>query len=194
MSNRPVEKRRRERVVGKLPAAEPGEHLTQAEQIEMIYQQSAQQHNRPPDQTGDCQQNPPGLGCDSPNVVGDRVPGREESDQTDAGRQDVRRPLRAGGHDAGQPAFEACPGHDAVLDREQREQRCVDHHRRDGESAVAEAAAIDGLAHDMHAADHEVGLGDEQDQVQKSEQKYRIHRYAIGRNQDTAGGTAGRLR
>ena len=64
-----------------------------------------------------------------------------------------------------------CRCHDAVLDREQREQRYVDHHRRDGERAVAETAAIEGLAHHMHAADHEVGVGDEPDQVQKSEQE-----------------------
>ena len=67
-------------------------------------------------------------------------------------------------------------------------------HRCDGEGAVAEAAAIDALAHDMHAADHEVGVGDESDQVQKSEQKHHVRRYAIDRNQDTAGGTAGGLR
>ena len=75
-----------------------------------------------------------------------------------------------------------CPRHDAVLNREQREQRRVDDHRRDGQSAVAEAAAIDAFAHNVHVADHEVGVGDKSDQVQKSEQKHHVRRYAVGRN------------
>ena len=91
-------------------------------------------------------------------------------------------------------SFEACPGHDAVLDREQREQRHVDDHRRDGEAAVADAAAIDALADDMHIADHEVGVGDEPDQVQEGDHEHHIHSHAVGRDQDTTGRTAGRPR
>jgi hypothetical protein len=76
VSNRAVEKRRRELVLGNAAPPQPGEHLTHAEQIEMIDQKGAQQGNRPPNKTGDRQRRPPGLGGDPPNVVSDRVPGR----------------------------------------------------------------------------------------------------------------------
>ena len=55
-------------------------------------------------------------------------------------------------------------------------------------------ATIDALVDEMHTADGEVGVGDESDQVKKGDQENYIDRDAIGRNQGTAGGTAGGLR
>jgi len=149
----------------------------------MIDEDGAQQRNRPPDKAGDCQQRPPGLAAATRQtswVIGNQPATRAIRQMLDArtyvGRSALAGTMRV--HQRLKPA----PGHDAVLDREQREQRYVDHHRRDGESAVAETAAIEGLAHHMHAADHEVGVGDESDQVQKSEQEQHVRKYAVGRN------------
>lgn len=41
MANCPVEERRRELMLGKLPSPQPGKHLTQAEEIEMIDEKGA---------------------------------------------------------------------------------------------------------------------------------------------------------
>ena len=81
-----------------------------------------------------------------------------------------------------------------MLDREQREQRRVDDHRSDSEGAVADAAAIDAFADDVDVADHEVGVGDESDQVQEDGQENHVYSSAVGRGQDAPGRAAGRPR
>ncbi len=118
----------------------------------------------------------------------------DQDDQNDIGGKHVRRPLCAGRHDAGPQPFESLPGHDAVLDGEQREQRHVDNHRRDRQTAVAQAAAIDAFPDDVHVADHEVGVDDKPDQIEEGEQKHQVDGHAVDRDQGATGGTAGRPR
>ena len=138
----PIEQRRLE--LGRrnflLPPVSP--HLAQAEQVEMVDQEGAGQHRQPAEPKDPPDDLPAQGVVDQPDDLRNRPPLPIQQDQRQAGEQHIGRALNRLRHEAGPPAFEGRPRHQAVLDGEHAEQQGVDHQRLDQRSG---RATVDGL-------------------------------------------------
>jgi hypothetical protein len=107
--------------------------LLKAEQLEMVDQEGAHEHDpeTDPEQHPKKRAQPGHRWRDHPDILADRLPEPEQDQQRDAREQNVDAALGRGRHDARPRALECGPGHDAVLEAEQGDQRDIDDRRGD---------------------------------------------------------------
>ena len=139
-----------------------GPDLAQAEQVEMVDQEGAEQDDRPaqPEQRPQHHRDRTG---DGPDDAGHRPPLPEQQDQRQAGEEHIGRPLDRLGHEPFPPGLEGRPRHQAVLDREDPEQDHIDDERL---GKGDRRPGVDALG-DEQVADEAYGVekGDEEDRI-----------------------------
>src|SRR5690606_22093880 len=113
-------------------AAQLQPDLAQAEQVEMIDQEGAVQHQRPAEGEAAIHQYLADGALQRPDLTAQRLPETEQRDQRQAGEQHIGTALGRGRNDAGPHGLEGRPRHDAVLHSEQGQQQQVDGQRLDG--------------------------------------------------------------
>src|SRR2546428_2314831 len=105
------------------------EHLPQAEEIEMVDEEGADQHDAKAHQGESLQRDADLRRLDVPHDSTDGLPVPEEQDQRQAGEEHVRAALDGWRNDLRPHLLEALPRHHAVLDGEHREQDGIDDER-----------------------------------------------------------------
>ena len=98
-----------------LAAAQIQKNLPQPEQIEVIDQQAAVEHEQPAGQRKSRQQRTGPCQLDVPDRGGDRSPLPEQQRQHQTGDEHEGTALDRLGDDSRPPLLETGPGHDAVL-------------------------------------------------------------------------------
>ena len=107
-------------------AAQPGIDLAQAEQLEVVDEEGAEQHQAPADPEHGLDREDRGRVRHRPDRRQDRPPLPEQQHEREAREQHIGRALDGMRHEARPPALEGRAGHDAVLDGEDAEQQRVD--------------------------------------------------------------------
>src|SRR3989475_9023723 len=105
------------------------EHLPQAEEIEMVDEEGADQHDAKAHQGESLQRDADLRRLEVPHDSTDGLPVPEEQDQRQAGEEHVRAALDGWRNDLRPHLLEALPRHHAVLDGEHREQDGIDDER-----------------------------------------------------------------
>src|SRR5262245_822192 len=140
--------------------------LTQSEQVEVVDQECAEQHDQ---QAGSIEAVNDGStgSVDAPNDAPNRLPQPEHLNQRNAGKEDVRASFDGLGHEAGPRPFEPWTGHDAVLYRKGREQRAVN---QQCPSHRASRTGVDGFRHTK--------IAQKTNRVQECSKEHRVARAA----------------
>jgi hypothetical protein len=155
-------------------------HLFQTEQVEMVDQERAREHQQPAQRRQSVQREARGFVLDVPQRLRQRPPLPEQQDQHQAGQQHVGAAFDRLRHDPRPPAFECRPRHAAVLHGEQAEQGEIDR-QRGGE--IAGRAAVDVLGH--------AEAGDKADRVQEGDEEHRVADDAVEQGKAADEGVAG---
>jgi hypothetical protein len=129
MTNDAVEDRRHEphRRLGLSPEGPP--RLSQTKKVEVVDHERGDQDEHPPEGEAAVQHGAADFVLDVPDDATERPPLPEQQEERQAAGQHVRAPLGGGRDDPGQEALESLPGHQAVLQREQRQQPQIDRQR-----------------------------------------------------------------
>jgi hypothetical protein len=120
------------------------DHLRQAEQLEVVDQERAEEHQDPAEQTNASERHGERRLADIPDDRRHWAPQPEQADEDEARQQHVGAALDGGWHELRPPALEGLPGHDAVLQGEHGQQHEIDDECFDRRSRQA---VIDVLGH-----------------------------------------------
>ena len=163
MAHELVEQGRPELHIRQVAVAQRREHLLQAEQIEVIDQESREKHDGPAEPEHAHQGDAAGVAGDVPDRRSDRPPLPVEQQEQEARHEYVGAALGLFGNDPRPPALESGPRHHAVLDCKYAEEERVNDERLDEGPA---AARVDRFRHDQ--------IADEADGVKERHEKYRV--------------------
>ena len=155
-------------------ASQEQEDLPEAEEIEVIDEERADQHDHPAREGEPLEQQAERLALDLPDHASDRLPLPEEQEQRRAGRQHEGAALERLGDDFRPDGLEALPGHHAVLQREDGEKHGIGQQCR---AQRPRRRGIDRLRDDE--------VGDEADGVEERDQEDRVRDQPIDEEEDS---------